>query len=93
METTSLSQRQLDLEKTKSLIGKITGTVILPDDERFDEARIAWNLFYQHHPAIIVMAKSASDIAAAVVFARESGLVSLFRPPATACGVLPMAAF
>lgn len=57
-----------------SLRAQLRGTVLLPGDADYDEARKAWNLSFQHHPALIVRAKTANDIAAAVRFAREAEL-------------------
>jgi FAD/FMN-containing dehydrogenase len=47
--------------------------LVLPDDERFDEARRAWNLAVDQRPAAVVFPESAQDVVAAVMLARESG--------------------
>jgi hypothetical protein len=52
----------------------IQGRVITPDDPDYDTVRQAWNLLVDQHPALIVVAASASDVAQAVRFARNSGL-------------------
>jgi FAD/FMN-containing dehydrogenase len=52
----------------------IQGSVILPDDYRYDEARMAWNLAFEHHPPVIVMAETADDVAAAVRYARANDM-------------------
>ncbi|KPK13284.1 MAG: hypothetical protein AMJ56_02595 [Anaerolineae bacterium SG8_19] len=52
----------------------IQGQVITPVDPDYDEARKAWNLSVDQHPAVIVYAESAVDIAEAVRFARSEGL-------------------
>ena len=92
METNKMTQRQFDLDMIQAFQDNLAGTVFLPDDAGYDEARKVWNLFYQHHPAIVVMARNASDIAAAVVFAREADLEIAvqatghgFRRPADDC--------
>ena len=72
--TKTLTQRQLELGKLNALKQKLAGTVVLPHDTDYDEARKSWNLSYQHQPLIIVMALNASDIAAAVVFAQQADL-------------------
>jgi len=52
----------------------LTGTVIRPEDEAFDEARLVHNATIDRRPAIIVQAATAADVARTVVFARESGM-------------------
>jgi FAD/FMN-containing dehydrogenase len=53
---------------------QVQGRVILPDDVRYDEARMAWNLAFEHQPPVIVMAETASDVAEAVRFARANDM-------------------
>lgn len=53
---------------------QIRGTVLVPEDARYDEARKAWNLTIDQRPAVIVLANSAADVVAAVRFARAEGL-------------------
>ena len=56
------------------LQSRIQGTVITPDDPQYDEARRAWNLTVEQHPAVIVVATSATDVIEATQFARREGL-------------------
>lgn len=71
-ETTVLSRvANADAE---ALQNQIAGQVILPEDERYEEARLAHNRSIDQRPALIVSALTAADIAAAVRFAREQGL-------------------
>lgn len=51
----------------------IQGQVITPVDAGYDEARRAWNLSVDQHPALIVLAESAADVAEAVRFASSEG--------------------
>lgn len=51
-----------------------SGKVIIPDDPDYDAARQAWNLAVNQHPAFIIVAKSADDIAVAVRFASMQDL-------------------
>jgi hypothetical protein len=53
---------------------RIQGQVITPTDPGYDEARKAWNLNVDQHPAVIVLAESAEDVAESVRFARGEGL-------------------
>jgi hypothetical protein len=48
--------------------------VVLPGDERFDEARRAWNLAIDQRPAAVIFPESATAVAAAVGYAAERGL-------------------
>ena len=52
----------------------LAGQVVLPDDERFDEARRAWNLAVDQRPAAIIFPESAAEVAAAIGYATERGL-------------------
>jgi FAD/FMN-containing dehydrogenase len=52
----------------------LLGQAIAPGEPGYDELRAAWNLTVDQHPALIVVAKSAADIAEAVRFARGANL-------------------
>ena len=52
----------------------IGGTVIRPDDEAYEVARLVHKRNVDRRPALIVKAASATDVARTVVFAREAGL-------------------
>ena len=43
-------------------------------DERFDEARQAWNLAIDQRPAAVIFPESATSVAAAVDYAAKRGL-------------------
>jgi len=53
---------------------RLAGTMVLPGDDRFDQARQAWNLAVDQRPAAVAFPQSAADIAAAVGWAAERGL-------------------
>jgi FAD/FMN-containing dehydrogenase len=61
------------MERTE-LFANVQGQVFLPDTPGYDQARLAWNRRVVQHPAVIVEAASAQDVAAAVDFARQHGL-------------------
>jgi FAD binding domain/Berberine and berberine like len=48
--------------------------LIGPDDPNWDEARGAWNLSVDQHPAAVALPESADDVAAVVEAARDQGL-------------------
>ncbi|MEK6326853.1 MAG: FAD-binding oxidoreductase [Actinomycetota bacterium] len=58
----------------KALDGNFAGTVVFPGEERWDQARAAWNLAADQNPAAVAYAESADDVVAAVNFARANGL-------------------
>ena len=53
---------------------EVFGEVIFPGSERYNAARQAWNLTVDQHPALIVTATCAADVAAAVRYARNNEL-------------------
>jgi FAD/FMN-containing dehydrogenase len=57
-----------------SLLAAPTATILMPGDPGWDDARRAWNLAVDQHPAAIALPESAHDVAAAIGFARERGL-------------------
>jgi hypothetical protein len=48
--------------------------IVLPEHERWDGARLAWNLAVDQQPAAVVYPESAEDVAAAVALAQGFGL-------------------
>ena len=68
------SAATLDAERVDAFSGTLSGTVLRPGDERYEEARRVHNGLIDRRPALIVRCRGASDVAAAVDFARESGL-------------------
>ena len=56
------------------LADRLKGDVTAPGDERWDEARQAWNLAVDQRPVAVVEPVNAADIAETVRFAAENGL-------------------
>jgi FAD/FMN-containing dehydrogenase len=56
------------------LAGSLTGRLLRPSDEGYDTARRVHNGLVDRAPAVIVRCRSDADVAAAVRFARASGL-------------------
>jgi FAD binding domain len=65
-----------------SLSEALTGAVVLPGDPQWDEARAAFNLLLDQHPAAVAFPADADDVVAAVAYARDAGL--RVAPQATA---------
>jgi FAD/FMN-containing dehydrogenase len=58
----------------EQLAAHIQGRVIVPGHPDYDDARKAWNLVVDQHPALIVIAANAADVQAAVVFGGQEDL-------------------
>jgi FAD/FMN-containing dehydrogenase len=50
------------------------GSVLFPDDEGWDEARLAWNLAVDQRPAAVAVPRTAEEVAEVVRWAAEAGL-------------------
>src|SRR5262245_7205673 len=56
------------------LSSRLGNRVVGPQDPRWDEARRAWNLSVDQHPAAVALPESAEDVVAVIEVAREHGL-------------------
>jgi FAD/FMN-containing dehydrogenase len=68
------SREQFGAVDTLQLAARIDGTVVVPGDGAWDEARQAWNLAVDQRPAAVAIPESPGDVAEIVRFAREAGL-------------------
>jgi FAD binding domain/Berberine and berberine like len=57
-----------------ALRGAISGQVVTPSDDGYDEARAVYNAMIDRHPAAVAICTSVRDVVASVNFAREHGL-------------------
>ncbi len=64
----------LDPGVVSDLGGKISGSVLGPDDAGYDAARAVHNGLIDRRPAVIVRARTTKDVVDGLAFARESGL-------------------
>ena len=58
----------------EQLKGIVKGSVLIPDDSRYEEARQIWNAMVDRRPALIVQCAEADDVAPAIAFARNNNL-------------------
>ena len=70
----SLNQAEL-----KELRASLTGRLVLPQDQGYEEARRYWDSAFDRHPGLIVMAANADDVIRAVQFARSHDLLTAVR--------------
>jgi hypothetical protein len=61
------------------------GTLILPDDPRYDAARRVWNGRIDRRPALIARCLDAQDVRAGLLFAREHCLPLAVRGGGHSC--------
>ena len=61
------------------LAARLRGQLFYPGEPDYDQARKVWNAMIDRRPALIVRAKGAADVMAAVAFAREHGLEIAIR--------------
>ncbi len=69
--TTMYDRESPELEYLRA---SVSGQVLTPEDDGYDQARKAWNLTVDQHPALIVIPQSAEDILEAVRFADTQDL-------------------
>jgi FAD/FMN-containing dehydrogenase len=53
----------------------LSGDLVVPGDEGYDEARTIWNAMIDKRPALVVRCREATDVQKAVVFARDRNLL------------------
>ena len=58
----------------EELRGAVSGELVRPGDEGYDEARSVWNVRFDRRPKVIVRCNEAADVQAAVRFARQEDL-------------------
>jgi FAD/FMN-containing dehydrogenase len=56
-----------NLEQENSL--QITGNVLVPGNDGYDQARSVWNAMIDRKPALIAQCKNSQDVAATLAFA------------------------
>ncbi|HET9116699.1 MAG TPA: FAD-binding oxidoreductase, partial [Pseudonocardiaceae bacterium] len=65
---------QTAIRGVEALRATMTGTVLVPTDGDYDDARRVWNASIDRHPAVIARCRSIQDVVAALAYARVQGL-------------------
>ena len=68
---TPTTEMTIDLSPLRD---RFTGDLRTSTDPGWDEARSAWNLAVDQHPAVVAIPEDAHDVARAVRFARDRGI-------------------
>ena len=69
-----MSTTTLDGALVADLAGRVSGSVLGPQDAAYDEVRAVHNGLIDRRPALIVRCHNAADVVAALAVAREAGL-------------------
>lgn len=56
------------------LRGTVTGTIAVPGEAEYDDARSVWNGMIDRRPALVVRCRTVADVVASVNAARDEGL-------------------
>jgi FAD/FMN-containing dehydrogenase len=72
--TRTRASADLNVSDVRDLRGRVSGRVVLPEDEDWARARQAWNLAADQWPTAVVFPQSAEDVMAIVGLARGLGL-------------------
>ncbi|MDL9980419.1 FAD-binding oxidoreductase [Microbacterium sp. ASV49] len=71
-ESTEAPHRRTDA--LRELAGRITGSLVLPSDHGWDDARRAWNLAVDQRPAAVAVPETTADVVAIVRTAIRLGM-------------------
>lgn len=73
------SATTIDASATEALKKQIRGTITLPEDPGYDQARKVYNAMIDKHPAIIIKCVDVADVMASVKFAKAQNLLVAVR--------------
>ena len=65
----------LSTTEVESLDSRLDGAVLRANDEGWDDATLVWNAMVAKTPALVVQPATTGDVASAVTFARDKGLL------------------
>ncbi len=73
------AERSIDRQHLQSLAARMSGSIVEPSGPGYDQARTIWNAMIDRRPALIARCANADDVAHAVRFAAEHGLLTSIR--------------
>jgi len=81
LQAVSLTGKSISLAQSdvSDLAARLQGALLLPSDNRYEQARRVWNGSIDKHPALIASCVGAADVMQAVNFAREHRLLTAVR--------------
>ena len=79
LRTLDRNQHTIPADALDGLRAGLRGTLCLPGQPGYDDARTIWNAMIDRRPAVIVRAAGAADVIRAVGFAREHRLLLAVR--------------
>ena len=77
--TLTRSVTRVDVDEVDDLRDQLSGALLGPSDEGYDEARTIWNAMVDRRPALIARCTSTADVQRAVGFARRHQLLLAVR--------------
>ena len=63
----------------EALSAGLSGDLLMPGQQRYEQARLIWNGMFDKRPALIARCTGAADVMQAVNFAREHRLLTAVR--------------
>jgi FAD/FMN-containing dehydrogenase len=79
MSTGRGEDRELAEETVEEFRANLRGTLFLPSDDGYDEARKVFNVMIDRHPGLIARCTGVADVISSVNFAREHNLLVAVR--------------
>ncbi len=79
LKTLDGNQQTIAADALNGLRAGLRGTMCLPGEPGYEDARTIWNAMIDRRPAVIVRAAEATDVVRAVGFAREHRLLLAVR--------------
>jgi hypothetical protein len=64
----------IGLPDVRDLRASVAGEIVVAGDERWDEARAAWNLAVDQQPVAVAIPENARDVVEILAYARDCGL-------------------
>jgi FAD/FMN-containing dehydrogenase len=79
MRTVDGGETAVDEDSVAQLAAAFEGELVTPDSAAYDETRAIWNAMIDRRPGLIARCASADDVATAVNFGKQNGLLVSIR--------------